>query len=87
MSNTPLTVDEIFLHLLKKVEIIKPGKTYSWGDENQALYQLILTELIGEDATPSPTASDSAYHKTIGGNIARTFQRRTLAKLFNKGIK
>ena len=93
MSNTP---DEILFALTDSSVWDVVGITQDQYDElaqqlsedreeaKQAFYQFILTEVIGEDAMPSPTASDSAYHKTIGGNIVRKFQRQTLAKLFNK---
>jgi len=79
MSNT--------LNQILKIEIKDVGskvfKLIDINEANDALYQLILTEVIGEDDHPRVEGHDLAVI-FLTNDMLRAEQRQTLAKLFNK---
>ena len=70
----------------KKINITLEMVSESKAKAKEALYQLILTEAIGEDETDDMTDENTkpVHDDWLWRNELRTEQRQTLAKLFNK---
>ena len=92
MSNTPEEILERIQDGISNVNYCPGGHAidkYELGLANDALYQLILTEVIGEDVTMyprRPSMPDDIWYGLVEKYSQRAEQRQTLAKLFNKEI-
>ena len=99
MSNTPEEILECF-YTDAVVRAVKPEEIIeAIAEAEGSLYQLILTEVIGEDEVfvdipvldgygkqTSIIAGESYTEYMVMRNGLRKKQRQTLAKLFNKEI-
>ena len=86
MSNTPDQIDKILAEYEIGFSVHGKDINRHLASFKQALYQLTLTEVIGENTftTRPPRMSDTMYGLFLAHNGLRAEQRQSLAKLFNK---